>query len=129
MLCIKPKDGSQVAVPPLVDLELPMERGQARQRKRLQCLLAGWFCGLQGLEPGDVRPDGSINPSCSMLLPKIRLQLVKLTMPSVCRMLGGVGGSANRECTGSCAELQEPVASIWRLSGHAGRPPRKVWFT
>ena len=39
------------------------------------------FCGLQGLEPGDLRPDGSINASCSMLLPKIRLQLVKLTMP------------------------------------------------
>jgi hypothetical protein len=42
----------------------------------------GSFCGLQGLEPGDVRPDGSINASCSMLLPKIRPQLVKLTMPA-----------------------------------------------
>src|SRR6201994_3909654 len=40
------------------------------------------FSGLQGLEPGDVCPDGSVNESCSMLLPKIRLRLVKLTMPA-----------------------------------------------
>src|SRR5271165_2863348 len=44
------------------------------------------FCGLQGLEPGDVCPHGSINAPCSILLPKIRLQLVKLTMPSTQRM-------------------------------------------
>ena len=56
------------------------------------------FCGLQGLEPGDVRPDGSINASCSMLLPKIRLQLVKLTMPvsSVAMLI--INGYSYRIC-------------------------------
>jgi hypothetical protein len=39
------------------------------------------FSGLQGLEPGNVCSDGSMNASCSALIPKIRLQLVKLTMP------------------------------------------------
>jgi hypothetical protein len=70
---------------------------------------------FRNLEPGDVCPNGSINVSCAMLLPKIGLQLVKLTMPH-----DAVPGPTSWSCRLGAGQHRRSTAARPR----SGRPER-----